>query len=434
MVAYRFWNSMRFVMSISAAAMGCCSILVGCGPVPPANRAPEAHAGTDQSVLIGVPVTLNGTASHDPDDDPLTYAWKQTGGTNVVLAGANTAAATFVSPAVAGTLTFTLTVSDGQTSDTDSVTVTVWEVVPPSAPVLFIANVAGNNVVAYDLATPTGLQGDVVPDANLFGGQTQLLEPSACVIDAGGALLVSNFRTPSLTGYPDAVDLTPIDGDVAPTRLVEGSATRLAAPTAMAVSRLRNLLFVGDTTQDEILVYANASTSALDGNVSPVRSIASASLADPFGLHLTVRDDLYVANAATDNVIVFARASTLGGTVAADRIIDSASFDDLFGVFVDADDVLYVVDSGDAQILMFQNASTLAGTRVPDATLRVQGAGKLTAIAVDAAGTGYIVDNTVSALYSFDNIASRSGLLPPDRRLEGPGTRLTNPIRLFLHE
>ena len=42
------------------------------------NVAPTANAGPDQSVVTGSIVTLNGTASSDPDGDPFTYQWTLT--------------------------------------------------------------------------------------------------------------------------------------------------------------------------------------------------------------------------------------------------------------------------------------------------------------------------------------------------------------------
>ena len=59
------------------------------------NRALVANAGTDQTVNAGYVVTLDGSKSRDQDNDPLTYTWKETEGTPVVLNGANTSIATF---------------------------------------------------------------------------------------------------------------------------------------------------------------------------------------------------------------------------------------------------------------------------------------------------------------------------------------------------
>ena len=77
------------------------------------NLAPVSDAAADQSVNVAAAVTLDGSASSDPDNHtPLSVRWQQTGGALVVLSDATATAPTFTAPSTAGVLTFTLLVSD----------------------------------------------------------------------------------------------------------------------------------------------------------------------------------------------------------------------------------------------------------------------------------------------------------------------------------
>jgi hypothetical protein len=106
---------------------------IGAIEVRPSNHQPVAHAGPDRTVVERTPVTLDGLGSADPDGDPLTFAWTQTSGPAVTLAGAATATPGFTAPSVAApvSLSFQLTVRDRHASASDSVTITV---VPANRP------------------------------------------------------------------------------------------------------------------------------------------------------------------------------------------------------------------------------------------------------------------------------------------------------------
>jgi hypothetical protein len=89
------------------------------------NHAPIAVTSGVSSVEIGDPVTLDGTASYDPDGDPLAYQWTQSGGVQVMLEGADAAAANFHAVSE-GVFLFDLVVSDGElASDPATFEVTV---------------------------------------------------------------------------------------------------------------------------------------------------------------------------------------------------------------------------------------------------------------------------------------------------------------------
>lgn len=49
------------------------------------NAAPLSNAGMNSTVNTSMEVTLNGTASSDPDGSIVSYAWVQTGGRGVTL-------------------------------------------------------------------------------------------------------------------------------------------------------------------------------------------------------------------------------------------------------------------------------------------------------------------------------------------------------------
>jgi hypothetical protein len=414
-------------------------MLGGCpAPTPtPQNQNPVANAGADQTVGAGTNVTLNGSASSDPDGDTLTFQWTQTAGTAVTLNNAATATATFVAPNTAGTLTFQLAVNDGHGGTaTDSMNVTV-QALAPTQSILYITNFgAAPGVVAFDITSPATVNGNIAPTANLAGAQTQIAGPIDLVVDGGGGLLVCNLVTQAITGYANGLNLADINGNVAPTRNVQGGATGLLAPVSAAISTANDLLFVAEAGVGTVHVYANASTSALNGNVAPIRNINSADISLARGINFGASDELYVANAGTNTVSVFANASNANGTVPASRVIQSAAFLNVFDVFVDQHDTMYVLNAagGGNKINVFTNAATRNGTVSPSVTLTVLGAVDITAIAVDSAGNGYIVDATANAVYGYDSIATRNGAIVPDRTLKGVNTQLSTPLRVFLHE
>lgn len=78
------------------------------------NKAPVAKAGNDQSVNENILVTLDGSQSNDPDQDPITYKW--TAPVGITLSSATAAKPSFTSPAITTNtkLTFTLVVNDGK--------------------------------------------------------------------------------------------------------------------------------------------------------------------------------------------------------------------------------------------------------------------------------------------------------------------------------
>lgn len=120
--------------------------LAGCGgggsdnpgtPTPPPaaqNQAPSVQAGADKTTEMPADtVQLQGSATDD--QTTLTYAWSMDSGTGTVTFGSPSAAATSAKFSTAGTYQLKLSVSDGTSTGTDTVIVTVNAAVYPGADV-----------------------------------------------------------------------------------------------------------------------------------------------------------------------------------------------------------------------------------------------------------------------------------------------------------
>ena len=159
-------------------------------PRPPANNRPMADAGPDQTgVREGALVTLDGSGSSDPDDDPLKYRWNQYRGERVVLSSRDVVNPTFTAPrelTADVVLSFRLLVTDpGGRFDTDTVevTVTVTDENPgkPLAPTVSATTPyslmvewmepenTGPAIIDYDVQYREGDSGDGFTDAQHQG-------------------------------------------------------------------------------------------------------------------------------------------------------------------------------------------------------------------------------------------------------------------------
>ncbi len=169
---------------------------------------PRAIAGVDRVVPSGAHVQLVGSGS-DPGGEPLSFAWRQAGGPEVVIAGQEQARASFDAPVVEGAepveLLFELIVSDGLfLSQPDPVRVVVQ---PPfegpgepannrcsTAPQVALPyTVDGELEAIHDVdfvAVALGVNERI--EVETFGRGGETLDTTLGIVTPEGAVLVSN--------------------------------------------------------------------------------------------------------------------------------------------------------------------------------------------------------------------------------------------------
>ena len=295
------------------------------------NRAPFADAGFDQvSIPAGALVTLDGTASDDPDGDLITYSWLQVSGTAVTLSSQTDAMPTFT-PTVPDDYLFELTVADtGLASVPDTVLINVVNGAPPQAVADLGIRVNGQ---ALDLswsavtADTSGFPADIdhyvvyrglsayfTPTATDSIGVTDALTLTFTDSDLDGADVVGD----TLNQYFYVVQAVDIYGNRSALSNRVGECDYYIFTTATTNFSLIGIPFAntGITTADELIDAIGRSAVQTVNNYIVASQSYESRFAAGFGRNFTVSvGRVYQVNAATDTVFTVAGSVPDSGAV-----------------------------------------------------------------------------------------------------------------------
>ncbi|MDA3893438.1 MAG: carbohydrate-binding protein [Salinivirgaceae bacterium] len=177
---------------------------------PTNNNPPVANAGADQVLVAGTTSTsLNASSSTDPDGDNLSYDWSQSSGPNTAGFNSKSVANPSLTNLVAGTYIFNVSVSDGEFTNSDQVTVTV-EASVNNAPIAK----AGDDQVLPAGTTASSLVGSSSSDPDgdvLTFSWNQLSGPNSAVFSSE---TIANPDLSKLTAGDYTFELTVDDGEL----------------------------------------------------------------------------------------------------------------------------------------------------------------------------------------------------------------------------
>jgi subtilisin family serine protease len=216
------------------------------------NLGPVAVAGQNRIVRPGSTVTVDGSASHDPDGTIVSFAWTVAqcftteGPCSVVLTGAGTAAPSFVAPPESGFVVLHLVVTDnaGATASSD-ITLSVF-LQPPTAIIAAPAACAiGGATLTLDGTRSIDLDGEIVSYA-----WTQISGPPVALMNATSPM--ASFVAPAAGTVAFSLTVTDNDG------LISTSSIAISVDTPPVADAVASL--VAATSGTTVLLSGAGST------------------------------------------------------------------------------------------------------------------------------------------------------------------------------
>jgi DNA-binding beta-propeller fold protein YncE len=285
---------------------------------------------------------------------------------------------------------------------------------------IFVVNTYSNSITVYERTA----NGNIAPVRTIAGGDTGLNNPNGLAVDTvNNEIFVVNTFGNSITVYGRTAD-----GNVAPARTIAGENTGLNYPGCIFVDTVNNEIFVANTGGDSITVYDRTG----NGNISPMRTISGlyTDLDSIHGMTVdTAHNEIFVAKVDFINVY----DSTGSGNITPIRTIIGPNMNYLGGIVADpVNNEIIVANAHANSIVVYARTSNggfaLARTIAGGAT----GLNNPWGIAVDtihnqiyAANDIYIANSVGGSITVYDR--ADSGDVAPARVISYTDTDVRSP-------
>jgi ELWxxDGT repeat protein len=216
------------------------------------NQPPTANAGGPYSMTYGGPLTLDASASTDPDGDTLTYSWTINGQAN---------AATTVNPTLSwsqlqalgvnstGSFSVSVQVDDGHGHTVTSSTATVT-VNPDATTTTVVTSAAGNTSAFGQALSFTATVSANAPGSGTPTGSVDFFDTTTAT-DLGSATLSGGQATLSTATLPSGNDTITLS--------YGGDGNFLASSTSVTVTILPSIYVLNSTLSGALSLSGNAS-------------------------------------------------------------------------------------------------------------------------------------------------------------------------------
>ena len=224
---------------------------------------------------------------------------------------------------------------------------------------LWIADKVDAKVYRLPASTRAGLT-DHIP-ALVSIANANSTQPTAVTTDTNGNIYVADHENAIYIYSGEIYQIPGKYADAKPSRVITGKKTALNAPSALALDPEQNIWVANKDDNSIVQFSAGASTENSDTQPTATISGPRTQLDEPNSLFVDGKGNVWVTNAKTNEIYVFAKGTV--GNTAPSCIISSDSIDTPTGITLDADGNIYQsndISSGGA-IHVFEPVSATCG-------------------------------------------------------------------------